>query len=109
MMTTPRAMKLSEAQAKRLAGLFVSGFIAAGEVYVSPTDAAILKKGLVRDTGESGTYPNGNSYNKFIINDAGLFALERYLADVRMSKSLAGRAALSAERGRAGSHDGGRT
>jgi hypothetical protein len=84
-------VKLSEAQAKRLAGLFIGGFIAAGDCYATPTDVAIVKKGLVQDTGEEGTYPNGSGYNKFIINDAGLLALERYLADIRMSKSLSAR------------------
>lgn len=78
----PRAPKTpSEAQAKKLAWLFQ------GDRYLTestPTDAVLVKENWVTANG-GGTHPSGASFTKHFINEAGLYALERYLWNRRFS------------------------
>jgi hypothetical protein len=76
MLKRPRAPKTpSEAQAKKLAWLFQ------GDWYLteaSPTDTVLVKENWVTAKGGD-IHPSGAHFKKYFINDAGLFALERYL------------------------------
>ena len=89
-----------DAQAMRIAGLFAdpSKYIHKCS-YMTPTDRSILRHELAQPTGATGLSPNGISYEVCKITDAGLFALEMFLANRRWSKLEAGRAALELDKG----------
>lgn len=73
-------VKLTEAQAKRLAGMFAESESLQNWEHISPTDLALLKRGYVTDTRIAGTFPSGAEYTKCILNNSGIAALAVFFA-----------------------------
>lgn len=73
-------VKLTEAQAKRLAGMFAESKSLHNWERISPTDLALLKRGYVTDTRIAGTFPSGAEYTKCILNNSGIAALADFFA-----------------------------
>lgn len=78
----------TEPQLRCLLSIWLTGEGKIGS-YDTPTMLAILKRGWIKPTGMTGTYPNGAEYQVHIVSDAGLDAIEEYLRARRYARQNA--------------------
>lgn len=81
----------SKVQAQRLARLLLDDrqYLPVTDGFMPATDRAIVKRAWVSDSGEDYTYPSGLTARKYKINCDGLWALERYIREMRFAMEQA--------------------
>jgi hypothetical protein len=81
----------TDAQARRLAALFAEVHTMTVGEYSTTTDAAILKRAWVSNSGETRRTASGDELPVYRLNEDGVEALERYFWDKRLNRMTGGK------------------
>lgn len=79
----------SAAQAKMIAHLWSSGDTARIGGYDNPTTLTCIKHGWLVPNGETGTFPNGAQFERHVLSETALDALEDFLREMRWKRTKA--------------------
>lgn len=85
---TARQIKLSEAQAKRVATIWADDkkILHAPDGFQEPTTVALIKRGVLARNGEKGRYPNGMEFDVYVLAPDATDHLAGYLLALRYKR-----------------------